>query len=142
LTKTDIIKTLAEKLRAAILATPREERPISLRDFPHGSCGDATLLLGTYLSEHGLGDFMYISAARSTPAGGIWTHGWAEQDELIVDITACQFPEIQATVIVDSNSSWHATFERKESHRAHINAFDGPEMPALRRYYARLKEKF
>jgi hypothetical protein len=82
------IAGLAATLRAAILSTPYSERPICLRDFPHGSCGDATLLLGTWLSEQGWGDFVYISAERGTLAGEIWTHGWAEQDELIVDITA------------------------------------------------------
>jgi hypothetical protein len=136
-----LISFLAERLRRAILATAPEERPLTLRDFPHGSCGDAALLLGTLLSDYGLGEFMHVGGERGDKSDNTWcTHGWLEQNSLIVDITADQFGEIDTPIIVSRNSAWHATFVSTAITRpskAYLDAV-GPSKPELRRYYRRL----
>ena len=137
-----LIGFLAERLRNAILATAPEERPVTIRDFPRGSCGDAALLLGTLLSDCGLGEFMHVGGERGDKSDQTWcTHGWIKQDSLIVDITADQFAEIDTPIIVSRNSPWHATFlptTITRPSKAHIDAVEGPSMPELRRYYRRL----
>ena len=45
---------IAIKFRSAILSIEKDRRPIGLQEFPNGSCGDASRLLGTYLEEKGL----------------------------------------------------------------------------------------
>ena len=58
------IKELAHKMRSAIEAVPRQERPIGLSDFPSGACGDSALLLGAYLNDCGVEGFVYVHGER------------------------------------------------------------------------------
>jgi hypothetical protein len=67
-------------------------------------------------------------------------HGWLEQNGLIVDITADQFPEVDKPVIVADNSQWHETFKRQKSYKPHIDAVEGEAIPKLRRYYESLRK--
>ncbi len=64
-------------------------RLISLVEFPKGSCGDTCELLGQFLADSGLGDWLYCSGQQDEP---FQTHAWLEQHGLILDITADQFP--------------------------------------------------
>jgi hypothetical protein len=100
------IRELAVQFRHAIERCPRSRLPIQSRDFPHGSCGDAALLLAKFLQENGHTGFVYILGMRE---GG--SHAWLQRDDLTVDITADQFSDQQQSVIVALNSDWHATFE-------------------------------
>lgn len=136
------ITEIATALRHSIVITPREERPIGLRDFPDGSCGDTALLLGTMLSEAGFGEFCYVSAVRGDMGNHTYrSHAWIEQNSLIIDITADQFPEIDGPVIVTNESPWHASFEIKQRHAARIDALVGPSLPALRQYHNSIRQK-
>jgi hypothetical protein len=76
----------------------------SLADFPNGSCGDASELLGQYLSDSGLGTWSYRSGTQSDP---FLTHAWVERNGLIVDITADQFPDISEPVLLTTGRTWH-----------------------------------
>lgn len=103
------IKNIAIKFRNAILSIEKDNRPICLRDFPLGSCGDASSLLGKYLEQKGFGKFTYVSSQRiSKPEE---SHAWIKGDNLIIDITADQFDEINFEVIVAEKSAFHETFE-------------------------------
>jgi hypothetical protein len=101
------IRKLATQFRRAIERCPRSQLPIRFRDFPHGSCGDAALLLAKFLQENGHTDFLYICRRCEDQS-----HAWLQRDDLIVDITADQFPDQQQSVIVAFDSDWHKTFER------------------------------
>jgi hypothetical protein len=70
---------------------------ISLADFPKGSCGDTCELLGQFLADSGLGEWQYRSGQRDEP---FHTHAWLEQDGLILDITADQFPDVDEPVLL------------------------------------------
>lgn len=120
------IQALAASFRWAIEACKRD-LPMELREFPAGTCGDVTPLLGTFLQENGMGSFNYVLGERQKqgcPEYDTITHAWLEQNGLIVDITADQFPEISEPIIVTFESSWHATFQQKIEHSADYRIYD------------------
>ena len=80
---------------------------ISLADFPRGSCGDTCELFGQFLIDSGFGEWLYCSGQRDEP---FHTHAWLEQQGLILDITADQFPDIHQRVLLTLDHSWHARF--------------------------------
>jgi len=83
------------------------------RNFPAGCCSDASEILEMYLSELGFGDFIGVMAERgSSQIDQYVSHAWLTQGELIIDITAHQFPEVRERVIVVDrmHSVWHASF--------------------------------
>jgi hypothetical protein len=50
----DGIRDAATLLRTAILRCPRSDLP-TFKNFPHGSCGDASVLFGQYLCANSFG---------------------------------------------------------------------------------------
>jgi hypothetical protein len=120
------LKELAANFRSAIERCDPEKLCPRLRNYPRGSCGDATPLLGTYLIEQGMEPFMYVSGERGDKDDGTWTsHAWLEGDGVIVDITADQFPEISERVVVTTFSPWHGTFEQNKEHIADYRFYAG-----------------
>ncbi len=106
------IKELAHKMRSAIEAVPRQERPIGLSDFPSGACGDSALLLGAYLNDCGVEGFVYVHGERwSDERNSRISHAWLARETLIVDIAADQFPDAPGPIIVEDRSQWHQTFQ-------------------------------
>ncbi|WP_426502926.1 hypothetical protein ACPPVO_35540 [Dactylosporangium sp. McL0621] len=97
-------------------------RMISLAQFPKGSCGDTCELLGQFLADKGLGDWQYRSGQRDEP---FHTHAWLEQNGLILDITADQFPDINEPVVLTWAPGWHAQFQLMGGRRvANLRWFD------------------
>jgi hypothetical protein len=96
----------------------------SLRDFPKGSCGDASEMLGQYLSDSGLGTWIYRCGIEPDLFA---THAWVERSGLIVDITADQFADISQCVIVTTDRTWYDTRFPSGSSRkaASLNWFKG-----------------
>ena len=90
---------------------------LRLAQFPRASCQDASMLLGTYLKDSGLGVFDYVFGWRRadrplTPV--VETHGWLEQGDIVVDITADQFTnEAIESVVVSRHSEWHLSFAQQ-----------------------------
>ena len=103
------LRSLASHFRAAILQGDKCNLPVDLKDFPRGACGDASILLAKYLQQAGLGGFRYICGWRIENERP-YSHAWLRQEDVIVDITADQFPEIKESVIVTDNHSWYETF--------------------------------
>jgi hypothetical protein len=128
------IRQLAVQFRHAIERCPRSRLPLQFRDFPRGSCGDAALLLKKFLQENGHTGFAYILGMR-----GEQSHAWLQRDNLIVDVTADQFPDQRRSVIVALNSRWHKTFERdlleEQEHVADFEQYDRRTAAELRNAY-------
>ncbi len=103
-----LIRKLAEEFRRAILACDQDRLPIGLQNFPHGSCGDVSLLFAKRLEQAGLGPTDYVCGWRTDARGERWSHGWLEQDGLIIDITLDQFHDAPAPVLVTADRAWHA----------------------------------
>ena len=93
---------------------PISNRPFPMRDFPSGSCSDASILLGAVLTSHGFGEIHIVRAERGSPDDNSWTsHAWLEVNGDLVDITCSQFSDSPAEAIVDESSSFHQTFAVK-----------------------------
>jgi hypothetical protein len=90
------------QFRKALIKYGIKRLPISFHEFPMGSCGDASLLLGKYLDEMGLGQFDYVCGEL-----GRQSHAWLEKDGIIVDITADQFDGVVEEIIVTDNNDFH-----------------------------------
>jgi hypothetical protein len=97
------LKDVIGRFSQAIIATSGAGL-ISLCDFPMGSCGDASDLLGEYLREHDYGDWIYMHGQK-----GDQTHAWIEQDDVIIDITVRQFGTDMP--MVTNNHEWYQQFE-------------------------------
>ncbi len=106
------IRELSRRFREAILKCDKTELPLSLADFPTGSCADASILLGTYLKDNGLGGFILIKGRRGE-GNSPETHYWLEKGDLLLDSTADQFEDVnEQIVIAQTDSSWYGTFEK------------------------------
>lgn len=134
-----VYEALARGVRAAILAVPTEERPIVLQDFPHGACGWSSLLLGAILKDRGHTGFIYVCGERpSLDPSKTSSHAWLERGSLIIDITADQFPDSPAPIVVSLNSQWHATFEREHIEPSDFRESLGPALYPLLSLYSRV----
>ncbi|WCL50819.1 hypothetical protein [Leptospira sp. GIMC2001] len=103
----------------------RKNLSVSFINFPRGSCGYATILLGTYLLENNLGQFFYTLGDYHSSNNEWSSHAWLQQGELIVDITADQFEEIEQKVIVTKDSTWHQNLKGKRQELADLNIYKG-----------------
>jgi hypothetical protein len=129
----DTIRQLATDFRQAIKRCPCGNLPIAFRDFPHGACGDATLLLAKYLEDSGHTGFVYVLGMRN---GG--SHAWLRRDRLVVDITADQFEDQNRSVIVEMESKWHELFDLDAEDKqdpSDFEAYDQATAAMLRKAY-------
>ncbi|MEU4096256.1 hypothetical protein [Streptomyces sp. NPDC026673] len=128
------LRTLALGFRRAILDCP-DSGLVSLGRFPHGSCGDASILLGQYLYESGQGVWTYVSGWENRAS-----HAWIEKNGLRVDITADQFDGVDTPVIIASGGGWHDRFtvDHSASHGALIDVREDFARRELRAAYERL----
>jgi hypothetical protein len=96
---------------------------VTMRDFPNGSCGDASLLLARYLRDNNAGEFQYVLGERGV--GEHWTsHAWLEQNEIVVDITADQFEGFAIPVLVSISSPFHDEFEKNRDQTSDYRDYD------------------
>ncbi len=119
---------------------PPAQLPVQMRDFPHGACGDATMLLGAYLVDSGISGFEYVNSQR--PYGGDWwCHSWLQRGDLVVDITADQFSDAPGPVIVDERSGWHSVFDSDHDQGgvADFRRASGDGLYELTRLYTRMR---
>jgi len=112
---------------------------VSFKRFPSGACGDAVLLLGTYLIEKGFGEFQYVLGNYGEPTDSNWSfHAWLESDSLAVDITADQFPEISEKVVVQDVSKWHAKLNGEKLNIADYRIYDPLTVTFLSSMYRKI----
>jgi hypothetical protein len=122
---------LAFRFRLAILrSTPSTCRLATLQEFPRGACRDASLLLAKYLQVNNCGSSFYVLGERQGH-----DHAWLQLDAFIIDITADQFEDQDASVIVSSDSSWHASFNGKIHNVADFCLYDTHSALQLTRAY-------
>lgn len=132
------IRRIASRFRMAIEACDRRMLPISFEEFPRGSCGDATPLLGTYLNEHCFGPFEYVLGEREDSGR---THAWLRRGQLDVDITADQFADAPKEIIVCVNSPWHKTFRQRVEHVADFRIYGDNTVSLLTCAYSMINER-
>lgn len=101
-----LIARLGSEFRDALEACHHRLPPISFREFPRGACGDTCELLGRFFAENGSDRWEYVSAWKDD-----YSHAWLQKQDVVVDITADQFPGVNSTVIVARSSEWHSGFD-------------------------------
>ena len=131
------IRSVAESLRTQIISVSPEARPISLRHFPRGSCGDAVDMLATRLAGSPGRSLEYVFGKRVTD-DGIEIHAWLQVDGFIVDITADQFDEVDDAVIVKRSSDWHSRWGTRILREAGLDHVVGRSGMQLRAFLERL----
>ena len=101
------IRKLAVQIRNTIIKIGYDEFPDSdfLLEYPRGCCGDASNLLAKFLRDNDI-ECEYVWGMM-----GQQSHAWLECDDLIVDITADQFPEIKEKILVTTDRFWHKKFK-------------------------------
>lgn len=134
------VRAISLRVRSAIESIPPTERPPELANFPHGSCGSSSLLLGAVLADSGHTDFRYVCGERPSQDGTrIVSHAWLTDGELIVDITADQFCDAPEAVIVATASLWHNSFEIEHTEAADFRVSLSPGMFPLLATYAKVR---
>lgn len=134
------IEKLAHQMERSLRELPQEIVPCVLVDFPHGCCGDASLLMGALLEDNGFTGFCYVCGERGSMGDNSWSsHGWLRKDDLIIDLTAGQFSDAPSGVVVTSSSRWHQTFEIESEEPADFRVWSGPGTLHLHRVYDYLK---
>ncbi len=72
-------------------------------------------------------------------SGGMQSHAWLQQGSTTIDITADQFPEVSARVIVEAvPTSFHRTFVAAVQHDADFRIYDAYTSGVLAALYARI----
>lgn len=130
---------MAIRFRTAIESIPPEARPIGMRSFPRGACGDTALLFGAFLVDRAIPGFKYICGERGSQANNTWTsHAWLQRDDLVIDLTADQFPDAPAGVIVSGPSLWHMQFSTEQGQESDFRKWSGYGADLLHPMYSRV----
>ena len=114
----DMIDAVVEKLlkialdaRCALERYASDAKIVSFKEFPRGTCGLVSELLGRYLVEAGFENVMYVCGEKRGEGSHAWvSHAWVQVGEIILDITGDQFG--QPSVVVAAASDWHDEWER------------------------------
>lgn len=130
------VERLSASFRAAIGQCNPADLPVTLKQFPHGACGDAALLLAEYLHEQGYGRAHYVLGRR-----GDWSHAWLELRGSIIDITADQFEDYTETRFVLQDMAWHSQFLPTESEPADFHRYDARTVNTLAGAYLTIKKR-
>lgn len=108
---TDALTRIARCARVTLERHARTGTDFTFQNFPRGTCGPTSEILGRYLIGAGCpqDQVRYVCGMK-----GGKSHAWLQVNGVIVDITADQFGE--PPVIIARNSPWHATFRIEETH--------------------------
>lgn len=134
----NLVWKIASAVRQAIESCAPTELPWS--SFPRGACGDTSLVLGQVLEDEGFPGFMYICGKKYKDDGRETSHAWLQNGQLIVDITADQFPDVHQPVIVTIDSEWHRKWEPEKPQPGSVRQY-GSQVPHLWRLLMILKPR-
>ena len=112
------LQKLVKTFRKAIINCDKKILPPTLKNFPYGACGDASLLLARYLIKNNIYPLEYVSGEMISDSS---THAWLKIDDLFIDITVDQFEEMEKDHIISKNESWYAQFDIVEKYIANVN---------------------
>lgn len=126
------IEQQAKLFRVAIESCEPNHLPVTLQDFPRGSCGDASLLLAKHLQNQGIWPLTYVCGEMTIDEKGKFhSHAWLEIEDIIIDITADQFEGVTQQVIVTRDRSWHEQFDIENKDAADYYRWSGPGIDPL-----------
>ncbi|MGD8190199.1 hypothetical protein ACQCN2_09470 [Brevibacillus ginsengisoli] len=125
------IKEYGITFRKVIQTMGIDEFPQSsfFENFPRGCCGDTSDLFAKFLSSHGISTY-YVWGLKSEQS-----HAWLEYEDIIIDLTADQFDEIQDEVIVTTERSWHNQFVVQNKRLCDFDEYNNYNANRLRTIY-------
>lgn len=133
------IAEIAFAVRSAIEACKPDELP--WRAFPKGACGDTCLILGQVLHDEGFQGAEYICGNKYRSDGKPYSHAWLRYEGMIIDITADQFPDVGAKVIVSSESEWHKQWDEDRPESGVLQDYAVSTVQPLWKLYSLLKPR-
>ena len=113
-----------------------DSMPIGFQNFPSGSCGNISDILGEYLRSKGFNNIEYICGKTNK----IRSHAWIEIEGYVVDLTAHQFNEVSEPIVSKKPSEWHAQFEEVTRRSAGYSGMKGPAVCGLRKVHNKILE--
>lgn len=135
------ITVVATRLRQALVVLSRKETPDHWTDFPGGTCGDTSLVLGAFLADAGFDGFELVNAERGSQGNGTYSsHAWLQLGQIVVDITADQFSDGPGPVVV-GDSDWHGGFRVSSKDASDFREYRPKEVTKLRALYDYLKSQ-
>jgi len=103
----DTIRAEANKARAVSMKHGNEISTGEFGDFPNrGGCGPLSEFLGKWLQDKGVLNLKYVSGTRNDNKA----HAWLEYKGYIIDLAGDQFPGFDIPVYIDTDRSFHDTF--------------------------------
>lgn len=105
------IEGLAMAARRGLEAMTPTQRGIGFADFPRGTCGPVSELMGRIVLERTGHLGRYVVGDGHPALSSQQSHAWLEVDRLIVDLTYDQFLGTGLSGWVFDASDWHAAFE-------------------------------
>ncbi|MBZ6072034.1 hypothetical protein [Aeromonas schubertii] len=129
----DELHRLASQLRTALNQIAWSQMPDGFKDFPAGTCNSISNVLAEHLYTCGVTGVELVIGSNMQ----LGSHAWLEISGIIVDITADQFPDISASVLVTTDHQWHSQFEENEGDRP-IAGFSDDDHDLREIYHAAL----
>ena len=130
------IRRLAGGFRLALGECAGRLRAISLKDFPCGSCGDVSDMLGLFIRATLRFECEYVSGWSDGHS-----HAWLEYEGIVIDVTADQF-SANEPIIVARNSKFHETFSVEIRRFPGIDLANGVHFLDLRGDYRTVVDQF
>jgi hypothetical protein len=109
------LEALAAAARAGLEAMTPAERGIGFENFPRGTCGPVSELMGRIVLERTGFEGVYVCGEAHPSLREQQSHAWLEVGGFIVDLTHDQFLDTGLSGWVFDSSPWHALFQRDEN---------------------------
>lgn len=120
----EVLEKIATACRLGLLSLA-EKNSSKFHEFPKGTCGSASEVLGRILKEEFQIEGAYICAESHSQLDWDESHAWVEVDDFIIDITHDQFEDTGLSGwVFERGLGWHAQFGEIVEHR---NTFCTPE---------------
>lgn len=139
---TQELSQVALAFRKAIEASNLRRHARVMRRFPTGCCKHSSQLLARYLvTELHLPLVTFVHGERGGgDKGDPWqSHVWLRVNDHMVDITADQYPEVDAPILVHAGEGWHSSWDRqRQLTYGEMMSFDRWEGLRFSRMYKRV----
>jgi len=136
---TNELAVVALDFRRAIERSSLRRHARVMGRFPVGCCKHASQLLARYLvTELHIPLVTFVHGERGGNGNGDpWqSHVWLRVADHTIDITADQYPEVQAPVLVSANGGWHAGWnQQRQLTYGEMMTFDFWQGLSFRRMY-------
>jgi hypothetical protein len=125
------LRELGISFRRAILSIPSEKFINSswFNNYPRGCCGDTSDLFSKYLNSKGI-EVIYVWGFK-----GEQSHAWLEYHDIIIDLTADQFPDVNEEVVITKRRNWYDAIAIQNKSKNDFESYPAYNSVRLRNIY-------